>query len=129
MKEVAQTIKQWHQLLSTKNLDALNEILHKDVVFHSPVVHTPQKGKAITKMYLSAAFYVLLPNGFKYLREILDGNHAVLEFEAVIDGITINGVDMIECNDDGEIIDFKVMVRPAKAMDKIQQKMAAMLNK
>ncbi len=128
-KPIEKIISQWHQLLRTQNLDTLSEILHDDVVFHSPVVHTPQQGKTITKMYLTAAFYVLLPNDFKYLREIKEGNHAVLEFEANIDGITINGVDMITCNNEGQITDFKVMVRPAQAMSKIQEKMAEMLKR
>jgi len=126
---IEQTIKQWHQILDSKDLSQLKSMLADDVVFHSPVLHTPQKGKALTTMYLSAAFYVLAENGFVYKREVLQNNQAVLEFEATIDGIIVNGVDMIECNDCGEITDFKVLVRPLKGLQIVQQKMFEILNK
>ncbi len=121
------TIEQWHQIIQDGNPDQLNEILADEVVFHSPVLHTPQVGKPLVKMYLTAAFHVLLPNDFKYLREVFDGNQAVLEFQAEIDGLIINGVDMIEFNDQGLIIDFKVMLRPLKALTLVQQKMYELL--
>lgn len=124
---IEKTIKNWHHLIEQGDPEQLNELLADEVLFHSPVMHTPQTGKALVKMYLTAAFYVLLPNQFKYLRQIIDGNHAVLEFQAEIDGIKINGVDMIECNDLGQIIDFKVMLRPLKAVNLVQQKMFELL--
>lgn len=99
-----------------------------DVVFHSPVLHTPQKGKALTTMYLSAAFYVLSDKDFVYKREVLQNNQAVLEFEAVVDDIVVNGVDMIECNEDGEITDFKVLIRPLKGLQILQEKMFELLS-
>jgi hypothetical protein len=98
-------------------------------VFHSPVVHTPQEGKAITKMYLTAALHTLNNEHFRYEREILDGRNAVLEFTTVLDGIQLNGIDMIHCDEDGRIDDFKVMVRPLKAVNKIHEMMGAMLKK
>ncbi|HBT56291.1 MAG TPA: hypothetical protein DEA92_03985, partial [Pseudomonas sp.] len=92
------------------------------------VVHTPQVGKPITTLYLSAAFKTLNePGHFKYLREVVDGNNAVLEFQTEIDGITINGIDMIQWNDEGKIVDFKVMVRPLKAVNAIHAAMGRML--
>ena len=126
---INKTVKQWHQILKGQNPDLLKNILAEDVVFHSPVLHTPQKGKKLTTMYLSAAFYVLLKHGFKYKRQVLQDNQAVLEFETEVDGIVINGVDIIECNDEGKIIEFKVMVRPLKGLQKLQQKMFEMLEK
>jgi len=126
---IEQTIKKWHQILDSKDLSQLKSMLADDVVFHSPVLHTPQKGKALTTMYLSAAFYVLSEKGFEYKREVLQNNQAVLEFEATIDGIIVNGVDMIECNDCGKITDFKVLVRPLKGLQIVQQKMFEILNK
>lgn len=121
------TLAKWHIIAATKDVQGLSKILHEDAIFHSPVVHTPQKGKALTQMYLTAAFHVLTGDDFKYVREVVSGNNAVLEFETVVDGITINGVDMITCDDDGMIVDFKVMVRPLKAMNMLHQKMMAML--
>lgn len=106
---------------------ALQDLLAEDVVFQSPVVHTPQRGKAITTAYLSAAGNVLGGDTFKYVREFDCGDRAVLEFTTEIDGIIINGVDMIEWNEEGRITDFKVMVRPLKAIQKLHGLMAQML--
>lgn len=124
---IQQTLDKWHELLKTKNVAALDEILHDDVTFHSPVVHAPQHGKQITTLYLGAAFSVLNNGEFKYLREVVGDHDAVLEFQTVIDGITLNGVDMIQCDEKGLITDFKVMVRPLKAINLIHQKMGEML--
>ena len=121
------TIAHWHNLLENGNAAGLDTLLADDAVFHSPIVHTPQYGKALTKMYLSAAFMVLYNDTFTYVREVVGERDAVLEFEVEIDGIKVNGVDMIRCDDEGKIVDFKVMVRPLKAVNLIHQKMMAML--
>ena len=106
---------------------ALRDLLAEDAVFHSPVVHTPQEGADKVFTYLHAASHVLGGDDFRYLREIVDGDQAVLEFQSSLDGIQINGVDIIRWNDVGKIQDFKVMVRPLKAINKVWEKMAAML--
>jgi hypothetical protein len=121
------TLAVWHRLAQTKDAAGLDTLLAEDVVFHSPIVHTPQVGKAITKLYLSAAFVVFNNDAFRYVREVRTGSDAVLEFVTLIDGITVNGVDMIRWNDAGEITEFKVMVRPLKAINLIHQKMGEML--
>ena len=117
----------WHDIVRIRDADGLSDLLADDVVFYSPVVHTPQVGKAITTMYLSAALHVFCNESFKYVREVVGESDAVLEFETVIDCLIVNGVDMIKWNDDGKIIEFKVMVRPLKAINLIHQKMAEML--
>ena len=127
--KISKAIDAWHEILESGKPNLLDELLAEDVVFHSPILHTPQKGKALTKMYLSAAYYVLFKNGFTYKRQILQDNQAMLEFEAEIDGIIINGVDIIECNENGEICEFKVMVRPLQGLQKVQEKMLQMLEK
>jgi hypothetical protein len=124
-------LEKWHTFFKTQNVKILDELLAEDVVFYSPVVWTPQKGKMTTKAYLLAAAHVFL-NGdqdFNYIREVVNDKHIILEFETVLDGITINGVDMIEINDSGKIQSFKVMVRPLKAVNKLHEKMAEMLQK
>lgn len=121
------TLGTWHQLVQSRNTKGLRELLADDVVFHSPVVHTPQAGKAVTTQYLAAAFHVFFNASFRYVRELKGSHDAVLEFQVEIDGITVNGVDMIRWNDEGRIVDFKVMIRPLKAINLIHQKMAAML--
>jgi hypothetical protein len=117
----------WHHAITSRDIAKLDDILAANATFHSPLVHTPQVGKDITKMYLSAAFHVLLNDSFHYVREVADDNNAVLEFMVVVDGIQVNGVDMIRWDDDGKIVDFKVMLRPYKAVNLVKEKMRVML--
>jgi hypothetical protein len=121
------TLAIWHELVQSRNTRGLSNLLADDVVFHSPVVHTPQVGKAVTTQYLSAAFHVFFNETFRYVREVAGPQDAVLEFQVTIDGIDVNGVDMIRWNEEGRIVDFKVLVRPLKAIQLIHQKMGAML--
>ncbi|MAL96954.1 nuclear transport factor 2 family protein [Hydrocarboniclastica marina] len=121
------TLTTWHQLVETRDAKGLNALLADDVVFHSPVVHTPQVGKSITAQYLAAAFHVFFNETFQYVREVVGPQDAVLEFQVEIDGILVNGVDMIKWDEEGRIVEFKVMLRPLKAVNLIHQKMAAML--
>ncbi|KZZ39774.1 hypothetical protein A3758_25380, partial [Oleiphilus sp. HI0118] len=111
-KHPASAVEQWHKLLASRDPSGLNTLLADDVVFYSPVVHTPQNGKPITSMYLSAAFVVFFNESFKYVRETIADDHAILEFQTVVNGIEVNGVDMISWNEQGQITEFKVMVRP-----------------
>ena len=122
-------IESWHNIVRTRDASGLDKLLADDVVFYSPVVHTPQVGKAITSIYLTAAVVVFGNESFRYVREIVGERDAVLEFETEIDGIVINGVDMIKWNGDGQIIEFKVMIRPLKAVNLIHQKMGEMLKR
>jgi hypothetical protein len=117
----------WHQLVRDRDPSRLNALLAEGAVFHSPVVHSPQRGKSIVAQYLSAAFHVYFNPSFRYVREIVGASDAMLEFETQIDGIIVNGVDLIKWNDDGQIVEFKVMIRPLKAINLIHQRMAAML--
>ena len=120
-------IAKWHNIVRTRGAHDLKEILADDVVFYSPVVHTPQIGSAITFKYLIAAIHIFGNDSFSYVREVVAARDAVLEFETEIDGIIVNGVDMIKWNDDGKIVEFKVMIRPLKAINLIHQKMGEIL--
>ena len=120
-------VEQWHKVLINKDMALLNDLLADDVVFYSPVVHTPQRGKQITYMYLFAAAQAIFNDTFKYVKEIVNEQHAVLEFEVEHQGILVNGIDMITWNDAGKIIEFKVMLRPLKAVNLIHQQMGEML--
>lgn len=124
-------LKKWHTFLDTKNPKILDELLSDEVIFYSPIVWAPQEGKQITKLYLMAALEVFGGENadFKYVNQVVDNKQFILEFVTLIDGITVNGVDMIEINDDGKIISFKVMVRPLKAINKVHEKMGEMLEK
>jgi SnoaL-like domain len=121
------TLAAWHDLAKRGDARGLDALLAENVVFHSPVVHTPQVGKAITKMYLAAALRVLNNDSFRYVRQVVDQRQAVLEFTSDIDGVVVNGVDIIRWNEQGLIEEFKVMLRPLKGINIVHQKMAAML--
>jgi hypothetical protein len=125
--EMSDPINVWHRLVEQLDVQGLDALLADEVVFHSPVVHTPQIGKAITKKYLAAAFQVLFNDSFRYVRELRGDRDAVLEFVVELDGIAVNGVDLIKWNRAGKITEFKVMLRPLKAVNLIHQKMAEML--
>ena len=123
------TITAWHAYMQQADPALLDALLADDVVFESPVVHTPQAGKAKTTGYLLAAAQVLGNPSFRYLNEWYADGSAILEFACEIDGITINGVDMIWWREDGRITRFKVMVRPLKAINLLHQMMGAELTR
>ena len=118
----------WHRVIdSGSSPEDLRAIIATDAVFHSPVVHTPQRGREIVAAYLAAAGQTLGNESFRYVRELVDGDTAMLEFETQMDGIHVNGIDLIRFDADGTIADFKVMVRPLKAVNKVWEMMAAQL--
>ncbi|MEM9201688.1 MAG: nuclear transport factor 2 family protein [Actinomycetota bacterium] len=136
-------LDRWHLHLRRQLPGGLDALLHEECVFYSPVVFSPQRGREISKLYLSAAANVLpgddaadtpVPDGdhhgtFRYTKEIAAGHHAMLEFETMVGDISVNGVDIITCDDEGWIIEFKVMMRPYKALDAVRDQMAAMMAK
>jgi hypothetical protein len=145
---IESTISRWHQHLRGNLEGGLDELLHDDVVFYSPIVYTPQVGKAITKLYLEAAGQTLPGEGtasgqgepgavededaagrFRYTKTVMSGDIAVLEFETTVEGKYVNGVDIIRCDDDGLIVEFRVMIRPLQAVNLVHRQMAAMLEK
>ena len=121
-------VSAWHAYMASGGDAALlADLIAEDAVFHSPVVHSPQAGKAKVMLYLLSAAKVLGNESFTYVRELIDGNDALLEFTSELDGIHVNGIDLIRFDDAGKIIDFKVMVRPVKAVNKLWDLMAAQL--
>jgi hypothetical protein len=138
---IEQVIEQWHAFLRGELPGGLDALLDDDVVFYSPVVYTPQEGKAITTLYLSAAGQALpgdtktdgasneSKSGFRYTKKVLAGDTAVLEFETTVEGKYVNGVDIIRCNDAGRIIEFRVMIRPLQAVNAVHRQMAATLER
>ena len=120
-----EVIDRWHGLMSGPSHDGLFELLAEDCIFWSPVVHTPQRGRDVTYLYLSAASQVF-GDDFRYVSEMVDGSRAVLEFTCAIDDIQINGVDIIQVRN-RQISEFKVMVRPLRAVNKVHERMMSML--
>jgi hypothetical protein len=123
----AEMSKKWHAVALSSDENAISALLHEDAVFESPVVHTPQRGKPITVKYLASAGKVFSNTGFHYVGEWEGKNSLILEFNAEINGIKIDGIDMINWDDEGLITNFKVMVRPLKAMNMLHQKMGEIL--
>jgi hypothetical protein len=138
---IEQVIERWHAHLRGELPGGLDELLDDDVVFYSPIVYTPQAGKAITKLYLEAAGQTLpgdgagasggkpAPGRFHYTKTVMSGDTAVLEFETTVEGKYVNGVDIIRCDDEGRIVEFRVMIRPLQAINLVHQQMAAMLER
>ena len=124
-------IGRWHRYMAGELPGGLDELLADDVVFYSPVVYTPQRGKDITTLYLEAAKQALPGDGgdgaFRYTKEVLAGDTAVLEFETTVAGKYVNGVDIIRCDDRGRIVEFRVMIRPLQAVNAVHQQMQEML--
>lgn len=128
MTQTMAALDGWHDYMRRHDLAALRELLHPDVVFESPVVHTPQRGREITFKYLSSAGKVLGGEGFRYVGEWRNETGAALEFETEVEGIRINGVDIMTFTDDGrQILHFKVMVRPLKAINLLHRLMGEQL--
>jgi hypothetical protein len=140
---IESVIEKWNAHLRGELPGGLDELLDDDVVFYSPIVYTPQEGKAITALYLEAAGQTLpgdsaastsdrggtKDGGFRYTKTVLAGDTAVLEFETTVEGKYVNGVDIIRCNDQGRIVEFRVMIRPLQAINLVHQQMAAMLER
>ena len=121
------TLESWHRMVRTGDASALPALVAEDAVFYSPVVHSPRQGRDQMVMYLGAAFKVVRNPSFRYVREIVGKHDAMLEFETTLDDVHVNGVDIIKWNDAGQIVEFKVMLRPLKGIDMVHQKMAEML--
>ena len=116
-------IEVWHEVVKSGEIVKLDNILDEDCIFYSPVVFSPQKGKEATRKYLSAAAIVFADDSFKYTKELVSSHLACLEFELVLNEININGVDIISWNEEGKITEFKVMIRPLKAVEIIHKYM------
>ncbi len=138
---IERVIERWHEHLRGRLAGGLDELLDDDVVFYSPIVYTPQEGKAITKLYLQAAGQTLpgeksgaaargdAPSaGFHYTKIVMTGDTAMLEFETTVEGKYVNGVDIIRCNDQGRIVEIRVMLRPLQAINLVHQQMGKALD-
>jgi hypothetical protein len=142
MPVIEDVVARWHAFVRGEEPEGLDALLDDDVVFYSPIVYTPQEGKAITSLYLRAAAGTFgggggdggggsdratREGGFRYTKTVVAGDTAILEFETTMRGKYVNGVDIIRCNDEGRIVEFRVMVRPLQAVNLVHEQMAAML--
>ena len=139
---IEDTVARWHQHLRERSPGGLDDLLADDCTFFSPIVFSPQRGRELTAAYLSAAFGTFGgepaaaadadaagtgTGGFRYVKEVVSGNHAVLEFETTMGDTVVNGVDIITCDDEGRIVEFKVMIRPLRAVNVVHERMRTML--
>jgi ketosteroid isomerase-like protein len=131
---IHQVIAGWHEVVRSGSVDRLDALLADDVVFYSPIVYSPQRGRQITKVYLQAALQTLPgdvtaddASPFRYTKQVVDGDTAVLEFETSVDGKYVNGVDVIRCDSAGQIVEFRVMLRPLQAVNVVHARMRALL--
>jgi hypothetical protein len=143
MDPIDDVIERWHRHLRGDLPGGLDELLHEEVVFYSPIVYTPQEGREITKLYLAAAGQTLpgdgagpreggggaSPGAFRYTKQVLAGDTAVLEFETTVGDKYVNGVDIIRCDEYGKIVEFRVMIRPLQAVNRVHEQMRAALER
>lgn len=137
---IEDVVAQWHAYLSGELPGGLDDLLDDDVVFYSPIVFTPQRGKKTTSLYLQAAGQTFAGSDssskrdpdsderFHYTKSVIGRDTAVLEFETTMEEKYVNGVDIIRCNEEGRIIELRVMIRPLQAVNLVHQQMAAMLD-
>jgi hypothetical protein len=143
---IDRVIEEWHAYLRGQREGGLDGLLDDDVVFYSPIVYTPQRGKDVTALYLEAAGQTLpgdrpadaagsadtgsdtVTGAFRYTKSVVSGDTAILEFETTVEGTYVNGVDIIRCNDEGRIVEFRVMIRPLQAVNLVHRQMAAALD-
>jgi len=122
------TLERWHQIVRSRDASALDDLLSDDVVLHSPIIQPVQRGRAAVRLFLGGAFKVFFNDSYRYIREITGPNDAVLEFETVVNGVLVNGVDLFRFDDAGRIVELKVMLRPLKSIDQVHEQMAELLN-
>lgn len=120
-------VQRWIEIIESGRTEELDALLADDAVFFSPAVFTPQEGRAKTVLYLEAAAKVFGDSDFHYVEQWYNNQSAILEFAATIDGIYVNGIDMIHWNDEARIVSLKVMLRPLKALQTIMPAMAELL--
>jgi hypothetical protein len=143
---IADVVARWHAFIRGELPGGLDELLDDDVVFYSPIVFTPQRGKQVTALYLQAAAQTFgggrghgggrggrggrdnEEGGFHYAKMVLGDDTAMLEFETIMKGKYVNGIDIIRCNDHDRIIEFRVMIRPLQAVNLVHEQMAAVLD-
>lgn len=154
---IQRCLNAWHQVL-TGDRAALHDLIADDAVLHSPVLYKPVEGKELVVLYLTGAAMSFVgaeatPSAddrpprrdqadgrddgqgdvgwdgrFRYVRKLVDTHNALLEFETTMAGKYVNGVDLIRCDDAGQVVDFKVMVRPRQAVEAVRELMAAALD-
>ena len=133
--DILDVIARWHRYMRGELPDALDDLLADDAVLYSPVVFTPQRGKTVVATYLRAAKATFAAIGFdaddgasfRYVKHVVSGDTAVLEFETEMDGKYVNGVDIIRLDDTGKIVEFRVMVRPLQALNAVHALIGAEL--
>ena len=126
MPEQPPALRAWHAVAESRDPGLLADLLADDVEFRSPAVYRPQQGKALTTLYLSGAIAVLGPS-LRYVHEWHDDSRGVLEFEAELEGVYIQGVDMLRWNEDDKLVSFTVMVRPMRGLEKLIELMSRQL--
>ena len=120
-------IERWIEVIETGRTGDLDDMLTEDAVFYSPAVFSPQHGRAKALAYLKAAEQLFRGTGFHYVEKWFGADSAVLQFAAEVDGLSVEGIDMIHWNDEGKITSVKVMVRPFKALQGVIGRMAELL--
>lgn len=123
LESTTQALQTWHRMIDTREMSLLDELLAEDVVFYSPVAFNPYPGKAVVSFILQNVIQVF--ENFTYHREFIseDGHNVVLEFSANVGEAKLKGIDMIRFNDQGQIVEFEVMIRPKRGLEALATQM------
>ena len=123
----AHTLQRWHAMLANRDLESLPDLLAPDAVFRSPMAHTPYPGAPVVSMILNTVITVF--EDFAYHRELAsaDGLNVMLEFSARVGEKQLKGIDMIRFNEQGQIVEFEVMVRPLSGLQALGEEMGRRL--
>ena len=114
-------------MVAAGNVAELGDILHRKATFRSPMAHTPYPSAQAVQLILGTVVKVF--ENFTYHRQMAsaDGLSVVLEFSASVNGRELKGVDLVQFDTDGKIIDFEVMVRPLSGLQALGEEMGKRL--
>jgi len=119
--------QRWRDLFAMENMPPVRDMLAEDIQMHSPAMHQVQRGPDLIADYITAAHEIFTRWDLDYVRAFQNGNEICMEFEGEIEGVTLNGVDIIRWNADDKIDDFKIMIRPASGLKKLGEVMVKIL--
>ncbi len=121
------SVVRWRKAVENKDIAALSPILAENVVLCSPVKHDTYSGQSAVITYLSGAFKAFINPSFRYINILSGAKSASLEFNVLIDGDLVDGIEVITWSDNGKITEIKLFLRPLNVINKIHQAMNSRL--
>jgi hypothetical protein len=111
--------------VEARDLQAMETVLHPDVVFRSPAVFKPYEGRETVLRLLGHVIEVL--EDFRYTDELTGDRLHGLVFEARTGDRSLQGWDLLELDSDGRVRVLTVMIRPLTALIGVAERMGERL--